>query len=71
MHELKLKERDPAPDFSAPAQDGTVVSLSGLRGKNIVLYFYPKDELPAAQKKRAPFVTSSVVSKTKTPSFWG
>jgi len=32
-----------APDFSLPAQDGTMVSLKGLRGKWVVLYFYPKD----------------------------
>ncbi|MCX5797691.1 MAG: peroxiredoxin [Elusimicrobia bacterium] len=32
-----------APDFSLPAQDGAVVSLKALRGKWVVLYFYPKD----------------------------
>jgi peroxiredoxin Q/BCP len=32
-----------APDFSLPAQDGTKVSLKGLRGKWVVVYFYPKD----------------------------
>jgi peroxiredoxin Q/BCP len=32
-----------APEFSLPAQDGTTVSLKGLRGKWVVLYFYPKD----------------------------
>ncbi len=36
----------PAPDFSAPAHDGTTVKLSDLRGKVVVLYFYPKDETP-------------------------
>jgi len=33
-----------APEFSLPADDGTTVTLAGLRGNNIVLYFYPKDD---------------------------
>ena len=32
-----------APDFSLPSQDGSTVSLKDLRGKWVVLYFYPKD----------------------------
>jgi peroxiredoxin Q/BCP len=35
-----------APDFSLPSQDGTQVSLKDLRGKWVVLYFYPKDGTP-------------------------
>lgn len=53
--ELKLKEGDPAPDFSAPAQDGTVVSLAYLRGRNVVLYFYPKDDTPGCTKEACSF----------------
>ncbi len=37
---------DAAPDFTLPDQDGNMVSLSGLRGKTIVLYFYPKADTP-------------------------
>jgi thioredoxin-dependent peroxiredoxin len=33
----------PAPDFTLPSQDGSPVRLSNLRGKWVVLYFYPKD----------------------------
>src|SRR5579859_8158499 len=33
-----------APGFTLPSQDGTPVSLKDLRGKWVVLYFYPKDE---------------------------
>src|SRR5579872_2421209 len=32
-----------APDFTAPSQDGSPVSLKDFRGKWVVLYFYPKD----------------------------
>ena len=37
---------EPAPDFTLPDQEGNSVSLSGLRGKTVVLYFYPKADTP-------------------------
>jgi peroxiredoxin Q/BCP len=37
---------EPAPDFTLPDQDGNPVSLSALRGKSVVLYFYPKADTP-------------------------
>ena len=37
---------DEAPDFTLPDQHGNPVSLSGLRGKSVVLYFYPKADTP-------------------------
>jgi peroxiredoxin Q/BCP len=37
---------DPAPDFTLEDQHGNPVSLSGLRGKTVVLYFYPKADTP-------------------------
>jgi peroxiredoxin Q/BCP len=43
---LKLKEGDPAPPFTASTNGGGTVSLLELRGKNIVLFFYPKDNTP-------------------------
>ena len=39
-----LEIGDMAPEFSLPGDGGTTVSLLGLRGKKIVLYFYPKDD---------------------------
>ncbi|UJR80800.1 thioredoxin-dependent thiol peroxidase [Sandaracinus amylolyticus] len=44
--ETKLREGAPAPDFTLPSSDGHDVSLSALRGKNVVVYFYPKDDTP-------------------------
>ena len=41
-----LKRGDKAPFFSAPDQDGNVVSLDSLRGRKVILYFYPKDNTP-------------------------
>ena len=41
----------PAPDFIAPAHDGTSVHLMALKGKPVVLYFYPKDETPGCTQE--------------------
>jgi peroxiredoxin Q/BCP len=41
-----LKEGDPAPAFRLPADDGREISLAELRGKHVVLYFYPKASTP-------------------------
>ena len=38
-----LKEGDKAPDFDLETDEGTRVKLSDLKGKNVVLFFYPKD----------------------------
>jgi peroxiredoxin Q/BCP len=35
-----------APDFKAAVSDGTTLALSDLKGKPVVLYFYPRDETP-------------------------
>ena len=42
----KLKEGDKAPDFAVPDANGKTVRLKDLRGKKVVLYFYPKDDTP-------------------------
>jgi peroxiredoxin Q/BCP len=34
----------PAPDFTLPTDGGGKISLKGLRGQNVVIYFYPKDD---------------------------
>lgn len=41
-----LKIGDIAPDFRAPDQDGNIISSSDLKGKKLVLFFYPKDDTP-------------------------
>ena len=45
-HENMPKTGDSAPEITLPGGDGTVVSLSGLRGRPVVVYFYPKDDTP-------------------------
>jgi peroxiredoxin Q/BCP len=41
-----IETGQPAPDFELPDQDGTPVRLSDLRGRRVVLYFYPKADTP-------------------------
>jgi thioredoxin-dependent peroxiredoxin len=41
-----VEEGKPAPDFELRADSGESVKLSDLRGKQVVLYFYPKDDTP-------------------------
>jgi peroxiredoxin Q/BCP len=38
-----VKEGNKAPDFTLPVDDGSSFTLSKQKGKNIILYFYPKD----------------------------
>jgi len=44
-----------APDFTLPKQDGGFVSLSKLRGSNVVLVFYPGDDTPVCRKQLCEF----------------
>lgn len=47
----KLKEGDLAPDIQAKDQNGNSFQLSDLKGKKVVLYFYPKDDTPGCTKQ--------------------
>ena len=46
---------DPIPDFEAPVTGGGTVRLSALRGKPVVLYFYPKDKTPGCTVESQEF----------------
>jgi peroxiredoxin Q/BCP len=52
---LSLKEGDQAPSFSAPTSGGGTASLSDFKGKNVILYFYPKDDTPGCTKEACAF----------------
>ncbi len=44
-----------APDFTLKADDGTEVTLSALRGQQVVLYFYPRDDTPGCTREACAF----------------
>jgi len=44
-----------APDFTLPRDGGGTVSLSDFKGRNVVLYFYPKDDTPGCTREAVSF----------------
>ena len=50
-----LEAGSKAPDFTLPADDGSKIKLSSLKGKPVVLYFYPKDDTPGCTKEACAF----------------
>jgi thioredoxin-dependent peroxiredoxin len=50
-----IREGDQAPEFRLQADDGTTVSLADLRGRRVVLYFYPKDDTSGCTKEACEF----------------
>jgi peroxiredoxin Q/BCP len=55
MTESTVKVGRKAPEFSLPDQDGKPVKLSGLAGRWVVLYFYPKDDTPGCTTEACEF----------------
>jgi len=53
--ELALKIGDPAPAFTASISGGGKISLADYLGKNVILYFYPKDDTPGCTKEACAF----------------
>jgi len=50
-----VREGDPAPDFTLTSDAGTQVTLSDLRGRPVVLYFYPRDDTPGCTTQACGF----------------
>ena len=49
----------PAPDFTLPASGGRTISLAGLRGRKVVLYFYPKDDTSGCTREALDFTDAA------------
>jgi peroxiredoxin Q/BCP len=52
---MAIAEGKKAPDFTLTDQDGKKVSLADFKGKDVVLYFYPKDDTPGCTKEACGF----------------
>jgi peroxiredoxin Q/BCP len=63
--ELKLKEGDLAPSFTAHTNGGGKVSLSDFKGKHVILYFYPRDNTPGCTKEACAFRDEYAAFKKK------
>jgi thioredoxin-dependent peroxiredoxin len=50
-----VEEGGPAPDFELQSDEGATVTLSGLRGRPVVLYFYPRDDTPGCTTEAREF----------------
>jgi len=54
---MSIEVGQPAPNFAVPNQNEKVVSLGDLRGKWVVLYFYPKDDTPGCTVEACEFTS--------------
>ncbi|MFH7321965.1 thioredoxin-dependent thiol peroxidase [Aeromicrobium sp. HA] len=54
----RLQPGDPAPDFTLPTDDGKTVTLSDLRGRRVIVYFYPAAMTPGCTKQACDFSDS-------------
>lgn len=52
---MTLRAGDPAPAFDLPSDDGGRVRLSDLKGRRVVLFFYPKDDTPGCTREACEF----------------
>ena len=52
---MELEPGTKAPDFDLPTDNGEVASLTALKGKTVVLYFYPKDDTPGCTSEAKAF----------------
>jgi peroxiredoxin Q/BCP len=60
-----------APDFSLPDQDGKMVSLSALRGRNVVLVFYPGDDTTVCRRQLCEFRDRWAAAQRKNTLVFG
>jgi len=64
----KLAAGDTAPGFTLPDQDGKSVSLRDFAGKQVVVYFYPRDDTPGCTKEACQFNDNlAAFNKAKVP----
>ncbi len=62
---LPVKEGEPAPTFEAITSSGETIRLTDLKGKEVILYFYPKDDTPGCTKEACGFRDQFAAFKKK------
>jgi peroxiredoxin Q/BCP len=60
-----------APDFALPDQDGKLVTLAGLKGRNVVLVFYPADDTSICTKQLCEFRDQWPLAQQKNTLVFG
>jgi peroxiredoxin Q/BCP len=60
-----IQEGQKAPDFRLPSSEGGELGLSDLRGKRVVLYFYPKDDTPGCTREACAFRDAQAAIKKR------
>ena len=68
---MPLTTGNQAPDFTLKDQNGVEHSLSGIRGKPLVLFFYPKDDTPGCTIQACSFRDSSAAFQELGAEVWG
>ena len=64
---MKLKIKQLAPNFKLDSTDGSVIELNKIKKKNIILYFYPKDDTPGCTLESKDFSKlNSIINKKNT-----
>jgi peroxiredoxin Q/BCP len=66
-----IAEGKKAPDFTLPSSEGGTVRLKDLRGKKVVLYFYPKDDTPGCTREACAFRDAQAQVKRKGAVVFG
>ena len=67
---MKLKLNQIAPNFKLASTDGTTFELKSIKKKNIILYFYPKDDTPGCTKEACEFRDNiEIINKLKAKVF--
>lgn len=68
---MALNVGDRAPDFSVADTHGNIVTLSSLKGKRVVLYFYPRDNTPGCTKEACGFRDNYAQFQAKNTLIFG
>ena len=64
---MKLKPNQTAPNFKLASTDGTTFELKNIKRKNIILYFYPKDDTPGCTLESKDFSKlNTMINKNNT-----